>query len=160
MNEFAHGGIYGGVIVTILMTTTAMALWFERKMAARMQSRIGPTIVGPFGLLQPFADVLKLLQKEDIVPEKADSGLFNLAPPLGAIAAIAVAAIVPFSPDIIAADLDAGVLYLLAIGALGVTRCSWRAGRATTSSRCSEACAPSRSRCPTRCRWCWRRWCR
>ena len=120
MNEFAHGGIYGGVIVTILMTTTAMALWFERKMAARMQSRIGPTIVGPFGLLQPFADVLKLLQKEDIVPEKADSGLFNLAPPLGAIAAIAVAAIVPFSPDIIAADLDAGVLYLLAIGALGV----------------------------------------
>ena len=120
MNEFAHGGIYGGVIVTILMTTTAMALWFERKMAARMQSRIGPTIVGPFGLLQPFADVLKLLQKEDIVPEKADSGLFNLAPPLGAIAAIAVAAIIPFSPDIIAADLDAGVLYLLAIGALGV----------------------------------------
>ena len=120
MNEFAHGGIYGGVIVTILMTTTAMALWFERKMAARMQSRIGPTVVGPFGLLQPFADVLKLLQKEDIVPEKADSGLFNLAPPLGAIAAIAVAAIVPFSPDIIAADLDAGVLYLLAIGALGV----------------------------------------
>ena len=120
MNEFAHGGIYGGVIVTILMTTTAMALWFERKMAARMQSRIGPTKVGPFGLLQPFADVLKLLQKEDIVPEKADSGLFNLAPPLGAIAAIAVAAIIPFSPDIIAADLDAGVLYLLAIGALGV----------------------------------------
>lgn len=120
MNEFAHGGIYGGVIVTLLMTTTAMALWFERKMAARMQSRIGPTKVGPFGLLQPFADVLKLLQKEDIVPEKADAGLFNLAPPLGAIAAIAVAAIVPFSPDIIAADLDVGVLYLLAIGALGV----------------------------------------
>ena len=120
MNEFAHGGLYGGVIVTVLMTTTAMALWFERKMAARMQSRLGPTIVGPFGLLQPVADVLKLLQKEDIVPEKADAGLFNLAPPLGAIAAIAVAAVVPFSPTIIAADLDVGVLYLLGVGALGV----------------------------------------
>lgn len=120
MNEFAHGGIYGGVIITVLMTTTAMALWFERKMAGRMQSRMGPTIVGPFGLLQPVADVVKLLQKEDIVPEKADSALFNLAPPLGAIAAIAVAAVIPFSPTVIAADLDVGVLYLLAVGALGV----------------------------------------
>ena len=119
MNDFAHGGIYGGLIITVLMTTTAMALWFERKMAGRMQSRMGPTIVGPFGLLQPVADVVKLLQKEDIIPEKADSALFNLAPPLGAIAAIAVAAVVPFSPTVIAADLDVGVLYLLAVGAMG-----------------------------------------
>lgn len=120
MNEFAHGGLYGGAIISILMTTVAMALWFERKMAARMQSRLGPNIVGTFGLLQPVADVLKLLQKEDITPEKADAGLFNLAPPLGAIAAIAVAAVIPFSPAVIAADLDVGVLFLLAIGALGV----------------------------------------
>ncbi len=120
MNDFVHGGLYGSVIIAVLMTTTAMALWFERKMAARMQSRIGPNIVGPFGLLQPVADVLKLLQKEDIVPQDADRGLFNLAPPLGAIAAIAVAAVIPFSPSVIAADLDVGVLYLLAIGALSV----------------------------------------
>ncbi len=120
MNELIHGGLYGGMIVGVLMTTTAMALWFERKFAARMQSRLGPTMVGPSGLLQPFADVVKLLQKEDIVPFQADRVLFNLAPPLGAIAAISVAAVIPFSADIIAADLDVGVLYLLAIGALGV----------------------------------------
>ena len=120
MSDFMHGGLYGSLIITVLMTTTAMALWFERKMAGRMHSRLGPTIVGPFGLLQPVADVVKLLQKEDITPEKADSVLFNLAPPLGAIAAIAVGAVIPFSPEVVAADLDVGVLYLLAIGALGV----------------------------------------
>jgi len=120
MTDFTHGALYGGGIITVIMTLVALALWGERKMAARMQSRLGPTLVGPFGLLQPVADVLKLLQKEDIVPDEADRVLFNLAPPLGAIGALAVAAVVPFSATIIGADLDAGVLYLLAIGALGV----------------------------------------
>ncbi len=120
MNDFIHGSLYGGGIIVVLLTVTAMALWFERKMAGRMHSRLGPTIVGPFGLLQPVADVVKLLQKEDITPEKADAALFNLAPPMGAIAAIAVAAVIPFSSSIVAADLEVGVLYLLAIGALGV----------------------------------------
>ena len=120
MNGFAHGTIYGAVIVTVLMSVTAMALWFERKFAGRMQSRVGPNIVGPFGLLQPVADVLKLLQKEDIIPERADRALFNLAPLLAAIGAIGAAAVVPFSADVIGADLDVGVLYLLAIGAITV----------------------------------------
>lgn len=120
MTSFLHGGLYGGAIIVVLLTTTAMALWFERKLAGRMHSRLGPTIVGPFGLLQPVADVVKLLQKEDITPEKADATLFNIAPPLGAITAIAVAAVIPFSSSVVAADLDVGVLYLLAIGALGV----------------------------------------
>jgi len=120
MNEFAHGTIYGAVIVTVLMSVTAMALWFERKFAGRMQSRVGPNIVGPFGLLQPVADVLKLLQKEDIIPERADRALFNLAPLLAAIGAIGAAAVVPFSAEVIGADLDVGVLYLLAIGAITV----------------------------------------
>lgn len=120
MNPFLHGALYGGVIIAVVLTTTAMALWFERRMAGRMHSRIGPNIVGPFGLLQPVVDVIKLLQKEDITPTKADKFLFNIAPPLGAGAAVAVAAVVPFSPTVVAADLDVGVLYLLAIGALGV----------------------------------------
>jgi NADH-quinone oxidoreductase subunit H len=104
----------------VLMSTTAMALWFERKMAARMQSRLGPTMVGPMGLLQPLADVVKLFQKEDIIPRNADRALFNLAPPLMVIVALGAAAVLPVAPSAIAADLDVGVLYLLAIGALGV----------------------------------------
>lgn len=120
MSSFLHGGIYGTLIVTVLMTVTAFSLWFERKLAARMQTRLGPTMVGPSGLLQPIADVLKLLQKEDIIPERADSALFNLAPPVAVVCAIAVAAAVPFSPTVVAADLEVGVVYVLALGALTV----------------------------------------
>jgi NADH-quinone oxidoreductase subunit H len=120
VSSFLHGGIYGTLIVTVLMTVTAFSLWFERKLAARMQTRLGPTMVGPSGLLQPIADVLKLLQKEDIIPERADSALFNLAPPVAVVCAIAVAAAVPFSPTVVAADLEVGVVYVLALGALTV----------------------------------------
>ena len=82
MTPLAHGAAYGAVIVTALLSIVALAIWFERKFAGRMQSRLGPTIVGPVGLLQPIADVLKLLQKEDIVPADADHALFNAAPVL------------------------------------------------------------------------------
>ncbi len=79
--------------------STAFGIWFERKFAARMQSRLGPTIVGPVGLLQPVADVLKLLQKEDIIPRDADHVLFNLAPVLAPSSRrLGAAAVVPFSP--------------------------------------------------------------
>ena len=120
MNALLHGAVYGAVIVTVLLTITALGLWFERKFAGRMQSRLGPTMVGPIGLLQPVADVLKLLQKEDIVPRDADRPLFDLAPLLSAMLALAVAAVVPFSPKAIASDLDVGVLWVLAIGGLTV----------------------------------------
>ncbi len=120
MSPFVHGALYGTLILTVVLTITAMALWFERKFAARMQTRLGPTMVGPSGLLQPVADVLKLLQKEDILPERADGFLFNLAPILAAVTALGAAALIPFSPSVIAADLDVGVLYVLAIGAIAV----------------------------------------
>ena len=120
MSDFIHGGLYGLVILSVIMTITAFALWFERKFAARMQSRIGPNMVGPAGLLQPVADIVKLLQKEDIIPAGADALLFNIAPLLGAIAALGAAAVIPFSPTAIGADLDIGVVFLLAIGAVTV----------------------------------------
>lgn len=110
--------IWGTLVVSSLMVATALGLWFERKFAARMQSRLGPTFVGPAGLLQPIADVLKMLQKEDIVPHAADKVLFELAPPLTVGFALAVAAVIPFSPRVVAADLDIGVLYVLAMGGL------------------------------------------
>lgn len=120
MNPVMHGAVYGLVIVGVLLTTVAFGIWFERKFAGRMQSRLGPTRVGPVGLLQPFADVVKLLQKEDLVPNDADRGLFGLAPILAALFALAAAAVVPFSLTIVAADLDVGVLYVLAMGGLMV----------------------------------------
>lgn len=120
MSPLAHGAAYGAVIVTVLLSIVALAIWFERKFAGRMQSRLGPTIVGPVGLLQPIADVLKLIQKEDIVPADADHALFNAAPVLAVLFSLGAAAVVPFSPTTIAADLDVGVLYVLAIGGLTV----------------------------------------
>lgn len=120
LDALLHGLVYAGVIITIFMTTTAWAIWFERKFAGRMQSRLGPTMVGPKGLLQPLADALKLLQKEDIVPTKADRFLFNIAPPLAAFFALAVAAVIPFGPQHIAADLDIGILWILAFSGLMV----------------------------------------
>jgi NADH-quinone oxidoreductase subunit H len=120
VNGLIHGAVYGALIITVLLTATAMSLWFERKFAARLQTRLGPTMVGPSGLLQPVADLLKLLQKEDIVPANADAALFNLVPLLAALAALGAAAVVPFSPTVVAADLDVGVLYVLAVGAVTV----------------------------------------
>jgi NADH-quinone oxidoreductase subunit H len=107
-------------ILTAILTVTAWAIWFERKVVARMQSRLGPTMVGPAGTLQPLADLVKLLQKEDIVPDAADRGLFDLAPKLAALCALGAAAVIPFSASIVGADIDLGVLYLLAIGAVTV----------------------------------------
>jgi len=113
-------GLYAVLVVAVLLTVTVFGLWFERKFAARMQSRMGPTMVGPAGLLQPVADAVKLMQKEDIRPDGADWALFNLAPPLAALCAIGTAAVVPFSPEMVLADIELGVLYVLAIGAVTV----------------------------------------
>jgi NADH-quinone oxidoreductase subunit H len=117
---FATSFAVAMVILSVTMTVVAFGLWVERKYAARMGSRLGPTIVGPFGLLQPFADVVKLLQKEDIVPDNADRALFNLAPVLGAICALGASAVIPFTPTFAPAALDVGVLFVLAIGAVNV----------------------------------------
>ena len=118
MSGLVHGAVYGVLILAVVLTTSGLWIWGERKFAARLQTRLGPTIVGPFGLLQAVADVLKLLQKEDIIPAQADRALFNIAPVLAAFCALGVAAVIPFSPDVIASDLDVGVLYILGLGAL------------------------------------------
>ena len=107
--------IFGGI-----MTLVPMLVLAERRIAAVIQNRIGPNRVGPLGLLQPLADVIKLLFKEDITPNRADRILFSLAPFLAfAPAAIAFVAI-PVGKDLQVADLSIGVLYVLAVTSLGV----------------------------------------
>jgi NADH-quinone oxidoreductase subunit H len=120
MTGLAHGALYGVVLATALLSAVAMGIWFERKFAGRMQSRLGPTMVGPSGLLQPIADVIKLLQKEDIVPRDADRALFDVAPILAVLVSLGTAAVIPLSPTSIGADLDIGVLYALGVGGLMV----------------------------------------
>ena len=94
--------------------------WIERKGVARIQNRIGPNLAGPWGLLQPLADGVKALTKEDITPDNADRLVYNLAPILSAVAAMIVFAAIPFGPGLIGADINIGIFYILAVSGLGV----------------------------------------
>jgi NADH-quinone oxidoreductase subunit H len=103
----------------VLLIVTYVTL-LERKFAARMQSRIGPYRVGPHGLLQPIADALKLMMKEDVVPAAADRRVYNLAPIAFMLPCVLVFATVPFGPGLAVADLNIGVLFFLAVSSLEV----------------------------------------
>jgi len=107
-------------IVAPLMGAVAYLTLWERKLIGWIQIRIGPNRVGPLGLLQPIADGVKLLLKELILPTNASKGLFLLAPVLMIMPALAAWAVIPFSPDIVLADINAGLLYIMALSSMGV----------------------------------------
>ncbi len=107
------------ITVPLLLSVAYLTLW-ERKLIGWMQVRIGPNRVGPMGLLQPIADGLKLLVKEIIVPTGANKILFILAPIMTIMPAMAAWAVMPFGPELVLADIDAGLLYIMAISSLGV----------------------------------------
>jgi NADH-quinone oxidoreductase subunit H len=118
-------GVIGGVgqilaIMVMLLLTLAFILLFDRKVWAAVQMRKGPNVVGPFGLLQSFADFLKFLVKEIIIPAGANKTVFILAPIITFTLAFVAYAVVPFAPGWVISDSNVGILYLLAISSLGV----------------------------------------
>ena len=109
------GFAYAFMIINIVVMTTAIYIWFERRMMARFQSRLGPNRWGPFGLLQPIADVLKLLAKEDVIPAVADKKLFALAPIVLLFPALIVFSVIPLSENSFLGSLNVGVLFILGV---------------------------------------------
>jgi NADH-quinone oxidoreductase subunit H len=129
------------VVPLLVVLLVAFAIYFERKFAGFFAGRVGPTYLGPWGSLQSFGDVLKLISKEDLIPDKADKPVFKLAPYLAFIPAFLVMAVLPFGPvggdepnlfghhfDYVIANFDSGLVLFLAMGALafyGVVLAGW-----------------------------------
>src|SRR5574339_218035 len=107
------------LLISLLMVLDIFLVWVERKMVSRFQDRIGPNRVGPFGLIQPFADIIKLIIKEDTTPGGADKVVYNIAPMLSMMSVLILWAVVPLAPKIIGVDLNIGALYIIAAGAIG-----------------------------------------
>jgi NADH-quinone oxidoreductase subunit H len=108
------------LIALPLMLAVAMIIYVDRKIWAAMALRRGPNVVGPFGLLQSFADGLKVFLQETIIPSSANKGLFLLAPIITFTVALIAWAVIPFGPGMILADINVGLLYILAVSSLGV----------------------------------------
>jgi NADH-quinone oxidoreductase subunit H len=115
--------VFGGLSVAVIAMN-----WLERKILAHMQVRLGPMRVGPHGLLQPIADAIKLLLKEDIIPDEADKFVFWIAPFIVVLAAFTVFVVVPFGPTHAITDMNIGILFMLGVSSLsvlGVVMAGW-----------------------------------
>src|SRR3990172_4588349 len=107
------------VMASFLLILDIALVWLERKVVARFQDRIGPNRVGPFGLIQPFADIIKLMIKEDTTPDGADKVVYNIAPILSMMSVLILWAVVPLAPVMLGVDLNIGALYIIAAGSIG-----------------------------------------
>lgn len=107
------------VISTAMLLVDIFLVWMERKVVARFQDRLGPNRLGPFGLIQPLADVLKLLIKEDITPNGADKFVYNLPPIIALASVLLIWAVIPIAPTVVGTDVNIGILYIIAVGAIG-----------------------------------------
>ncbi|HUJ27570.1 MAG TPA: NADH-quinone oxidoreductase subunit NuoH [Myxococcales bacterium] len=121
-------GVFAFIVINFAAITAGIFSWAERRVAARMQSRVGPNRVGPGGFLQWIADAVKLLLKEDLVPDEADSILFRAAPYFMMVGFACVFVALPFSHRLIVADMNVGIFYILAVTALivvGIIMSGW-----------------------------------
>jgi NADH-quinone oxidoreductase subunit H len=107
------------VMGTLALVLTFFFIWAERKLIARMQDRLGPNRVGPYGLLQTIADAVKLFTKEVLIPSGADRPVFLLAPLLAVMSVVGMWAVVPLAPTLLGSDINVGVLYVVSIGSVG-----------------------------------------
>jgi len=120
--------IFAGVVSVAAPASLIVLTWLERKIIGRIQKRIGPNRAGPFGWFQAVADMIKMFTKEDITPANADRLPYNLAPALIMMSAVLVFAVIPFAPGFVGAELNVGVLYIVAVGSistLGVLVAGW-----------------------------------
>src|SRR6476660_6784143 len=108
------------LLLVVLLVITAYVLYADRKIWAAVQIRRGPNVVGPWGLLQSFADLLKFVLKEPVIPAGANKGIFLLAPLVTCILALAAWAVIPVSEEWVIADINVGILYIFAISSLSV----------------------------------------
>ena len=120
MPEWVAPVIAPFIVLNVVVGIVTYVTLLERKFAARMQSRIGPYRVGPHGLLQPIADAIKLMMKEDVVPTAADRRVFNLAPIVFLIPCMLIFATIPFAPGLGVADLNIGILFFLAVSSMEI----------------------------------------
>ena len=128
------------VLLTLILLSVSYLVYFERRISAWIQNRLGPNRVGWQGVLQPFADIFKLLLKEDIVPDKANKKIHTLAPIIALFVAFSTYAVIPFGPTVtlfgysvplVVADINIGILYVLALSSIGVyamTLAGWSSG--------------------------------
>ena len=149
------------MIVNLIMVAFAYTTWLERKLLGRMQNRYGPNRAGPFGLLQPFADLIKLVRKESFFPVAAQHPLYIAAPIISMFTALAAFAVIPFGAgwqiwhyhvDGEIANVSIGLILIFALGSSASTARSSAAGPRSRSIRSSARCAPAHSSFRTRCR--------
>jgi NADH-quinone oxidoreductase subunit H len=107
------------IVVIFVLVMDIFLVWMERKVVARFQDRLGPNRVGPYGLIQPIADVIKLLIKEDTTPKGADVLVYNLAPVIALASVLVIWAVIPFAPTLVGAEINIGILFIVAFGGIG-----------------------------------------
>ncbi len=112
--------IGAAIVATLGLVTVIALIWVERKIAGRLQDRPGPNRAGPYGLFQPFADMIKIFTKEITTPNGADKVAFNIAPVLAMASVLLIWAVIPFAATVVGSNINVGVLYIVAVGSFGV----------------------------------------